>query len=94
MRLLLLLPVSGFALHHGVLLQAQVQAIFLQRSAASAAQQRPNDKDAKAGLQVQQEEFDAVTDQIPLRPVGAVEATSYTFLILAGLGLAGLCTKP
>lgn len=73
-------------------MQAQPQAVFCLRSAASAAQQRDDSKDHKGSVQVQQQEFDAITDQIPLRPVGAVEATSYTFLILAGLGLAGWCS--
>lgn len=66
-----------------------------RRFAASAAQQQHQQREAqgkgKQGLQVQQQEFDAITDQIPLRPVGAVEATSYSFLIIAGLGLAGTC---
>ena len=47
-------------------------------------------KDAKGALAVEQEEFDAITDQIPQRPMGVVEGTSYTLLIAAGIAIAGL----
>ncbi|KFM24274.1 Mitochondrial import inner membrane translocase subunit tim21 [Auxenochlorella protothecoides] len=35
-----------------------------------------------------EEEFSAITDKIPQRPVGVVEGTSYTVIILAALGFA------
>lgn len=37
----------------------------------------------------QEEAFDTLTDKIPEKPVGVVEGTSYTVVILAGLALAG-----
>lgn len=37
-----------------------------------------------------EEEFSAITDKIPQRPVGVVEGTSYTVIILAALGVSWL----
>lgn len=51
-------------------------------------------KDAKGALAVEQEEYDAITDQIPQRPMGVVEGTSYTLLIAAGIAIAGGCALP
>ena len=33
---------------------------------------------------MEEEEFNAITDKIPMRPMGAVEGTSYTIVIVAG----------
>lgn len=55
-----------------------------------AGQKQPRDGGgSKGALAAQEEEFDAITDQIPQRPVGIVEGTSYTLLIAAGIALAG-----
>lgn len=35
------------------------------------------------------EQYDEITDKIPVKPVGAVEGTSYFLVILAGLAVAG-----
>lgn len=35
------------------------------------------------------EDFSAITDKIPQRPISVVEGTSYTLVILAALGFAG-----
>lgn len=56
-------------------------------STSSAAQQQQQ-RDSDVRVRQRQEE-DAITDQIPLRPMGTVEATSYSVVIIAALGLAG-----
>lgn len=38
-------------------------------------------------LEITQERINAITDKIPQRPVGVVEGTSYTLLILAAFGV-------
>ncbi|KAK9819105.1 hypothetical protein WJX74_001759 [Apatococcus lobatus] len=53
---------------------------------AASSQQK---QQSQTALTREQEEFDALTDQIPQRPVGVVEGTSYTVVILAGLAFAG-----
>ncbi|KAK9795197.1 hypothetical protein WJX73_004391 [Symbiochloris irregularis] len=58
-------------------------------TAAAVGQQRQRQQDSQSQeLQAQQEEFNAITDQIPVRPVSAVEGASYSVLIFAGLALA------
>ena len=46
---------------------------------------------AAGGLVQQRQTADDITDQIPeiVRPMGVVEGTSYTLLIVAGLAFAG-----
>lgn len=44
----------------------------------------------KDSLTVTDEEMNAITDQIPQRPMGVVEGTSYTVVILAALAFAGM----
>lgn len=56
------------------------------RADGKQARARAADKDA---LAVDEAQFDAITDQIPQRPMGVVEGTSYTLLILAGVAVAG-----
>ena len=46
------------------------------------------DSAAESELTTAQEEFDAITDKIPVKPVGAVEGTSYGLVILAALAVA------
>ena len=46
-------------------------------------------KDGKDALTLEEEEINAITDQIPQRPMGVVEGTSYTLVIIAGIALAG-----
>ena len=53
---------------------------------AASGQQKQQPQTALAR---EQEEYDVITDQIPQRPVGVVEGTSYTIVILAGLAFAG-----
>ena len=62
--------------------QQQQQA----RADGKQARSRGAEKDA---LAVDEAQFDAITDQIPQRPMGVVEGTSYTLLILAGVAVAG-----
>lgn len=38
-------------------------------------------------MSAEEEEFSAITDKIPQRPVSVVEGTSYTLVILAALGV-------
>ena len=38
-------------------------------------------------MAAEEEEFSAITDKIPQRPVSVVEGTSYTLVILAALGV-------
>lgn len=57
-----------------------------QRADGKQAGARGREKDA---LAVDEAQFDAITDQIPQRPMGVVEGTSYTLLILAGVAVAG-----
>lgn len=40
-------------------------------------------------LELTQERINAITDKIPQRPVGVVEGTSYTLIILAAFGVCG-----
>ena len=47
-------------------------------------------KDGKDALTLEEEEINAITDQIPQRPMGVVEGTSYTLVIIAGIALAGI----
>ena len=69
----------------------------LSAAAAESSQQqaRADSKQARAraaekdALAVDEAQFDAITDQIPQRPMGVVEGTSYTLLILAGVAVAG-----
>ncbi len=56
---------------------------------AAAAQQKQQKQQTQTALTREEEEFNAITDQIPQRPVGVVEGTSYTIVILAGLAFAG-----
>lgn len=54
-----------------------------QQQATAGAQQQQQGKEK--GLAAQEEQFDEITDKhIPVRPVGAVEATSYTVVIVGG----------
>ena len=95
------LPQSSFLLVAACAWQAAFQGSFavrpLSSAAAASASSKPEGgkgagggKDAKGALAVEQEEFDAITDQIPQRPMGVVEGTSYTLLIAAGIAIAGL----
>lgn len=45
--------------------------------------------EGKNALTMEEAEFDAITDQIPQRPMGVVEGTSYTVVIIAGVAMAG-----
>ena len=83
-------------------LQGPFQAAFAVRPLTAAAtpdpragngskqQQQAASKDGKDALTVDQEEFDAITSQIPQRPMGVVEGTSYTVIIIAGIAMAGV----
>jgi len=60
---------------------------FAARGLASAAGNNEK-KGAEDRLTQQEEPFDTITDKIPEKPVGVVEGTSYSVVILAGLALA------
>lgn len=49
---------------------------------------REEQKVAASLATVDEEAFSAITDRIPQRPMGAVESTSYSLVILAALGFA------
>ena len=49
---------------------------------------REEQKVAASLATVEEEAFSAITDRIPERPMGAVESTSYSLVILAALGFA------
>ncbi|KAG2488778.1 hypothetical protein HYH03_012775 [Edaphochlamys debaryana] len=56
-------------------------------AAAGNAQQQPKgDKEQYDSLELTQEKIDSITDKIPQRPVGVVEGTSYTLIIIAAFG--------
>lgn len=56
---------------------------------AERRKRRREEQKAAASLAtVEEEEFSAITDRIPQRPMGAVESTSYSLVILAALGFA------
>lgn len=64
-----------------------------QRSQASVKDrhERETGKNApsgKEGLVINEEEFSAITDKIPQRPVSVAEGTSYSVVIIAALGFA------
>ena len=82
--------------------QGALRGTFVVRPLSAAAaessqqhQQRADGKQAgarraeKDALALDEAQFDAITDQIPQRPMGVVEGTSYTLLILAGVAVAG-----
>lgn len=52
------------------------------------ARRREAQKAASSLATIEEEEFSAITDRIPQRPMGAVESTSYSLVILAALGFA------
>ena len=84
-----------------MLLQPQLQPAFAVRPLTAAAtpnskaesgskqQQGGAEKTGKNALTVDEEEVNAITDQIPQRPMGVVEGTSYTVIIIAGIAMAG-----
>ncbi|KAK9905748.1 hypothetical protein WJX75_005641 [Coccomyxa subellipsoidea] len=66
----------------------------LSAAASSSEEGRGNKssstgKDGKTALTAQEEADDAITDQIPQRPMGVVEGTSYTVIIVAAIAMAG-----
>ena len=82
-------------------LQRPFQAAFAVRPLTASAtpdskadgskqQQRGTAKEGKDALVVDEEEINAITDQIPQRPMGVVEGTSYTVIIIAGIAMAGV----
>ncbi|GLC44281.1 hypothetical protein PLESTB_000760600 [Pleodorina starrii] len=58
-------------------------------AAAANAQEQPKQPKEQSydSLELTQEKIDAITDKIPQRPVGVVEGTSYTLIILAAFGV-------
>ena len=65
-------------------------AVSLDAGRAASGAEQAGRRAKPDALAVEQEQFDAITDQIPQRPMGVVEGTSYTFVIIAGLAFAGL----
>ena len=66
----------------------QLQEASKQASGSEGQRRKPG----VPGEVIQQVERDEITDQIPhiVRPMGVIEGTSYTVLIIAGLAFAGL----
>lgn len=60
-------------------------------ASALVAQQKPRESKPEEGGLMQESQAGDITDQIPhiVRPMGVVEGTSYTALIIAGLAFAG-----
>ncbi len=72
-------------------------------STSTAAGQQQQQQEAGSGrkeerrkdsLTVTEEDIGAITDQIPQRPMGVVEGTSYTVVIVAALAFAGMNFPP
>jgi len=58
-----------------------------QQQRQPAQQQQP--KEEFDSLELTQEKINSITDKIPQRPVGVVEGTSYTLIILAAFSVLG-----
>lgn len=83
-------------------LQAVMGATFAVRPLFVSVAQQQNQQDReeegsgrkeerrKDSLAVTDEDINAITDQIPQRPMGVVEGTSYTVIIFAALAFAGM----
>ena len=83
-------------------LQGPLHAAFAVRPLTAAAnpdlkpkngskqQQSGASKDGKNSLTLEEEDMNAITDQIPQRPMGVVEGTSYSLIIVAGIAMAGV----
>jgi import inner membrane translocase subunit TIM21 len=63
--------------------------LLRQISSSTSSRQQAKQQDAKQtqqqsvdSLEITEETFSAITDKIPQKPVGIVEGTSYTLLIL------------
>lgn len=68
---------------------------FASRQFSAAAAGKGSEEAAKKRAQQEQqslveaeEEFSAITDKIPQRPVSVAEGTSYTLVIIAALGVS------
>lgn len=59
----------------------------ISTSAPSAKKENRSERQQGAVVEAE-EEFSAITDKIPQRPVSMVEGTSYTLVIIAALGFA------
>jgi len=71
--------------------QAGSRGVSLPFAARSLSSSAGADKAGKAkedALSAGEDPFDAITDKIPEKPVGVVEGTSYTIVIVAALGFA------
>ena len=59
------------------------------RKEKESGERKSDDKHhVNSGLVASEEDFDAITDKIPQRPVSVAEGTSYSILIIAALGFA------
>jgi hypothetical protein len=56
-------------------------------SSSQAAKQQQEGKQQVDSLELTEETFSAITDKIPQKPVGVVEGTSYTIIILAAFAV-------
>ena len=75
-----------------------VRPLSVAAGASSAAEGAGNKssgtgKDGKSALAAQEQSDDAITDQIPQRPMGVVEGTSYTVVIIAAIAMAGTWSR-
>mmetsp|Transcript_10082 Transcript_10082/g.30396 ORF Transcript_10082/g.30396 Transcript_10082/m.30396 type:complete len:184 (-) Transcript_10082:352-903(-) len=53
---------------------------------AAMAQHKPKQEEKFDSMELTEEKINAITDQIPQRPMGAVETTSYSIVILFAFG--------
>lgn len=61
----------------------------LASSSATQARQQTEQKRHNKDITTQEDPFDPLTDQIPVKPVTFVEGASYSVVIFAGLAIAG-----
>jgi hypothetical protein len=66
---------------------AKLQSI--NPSLTASLRPHPSPQKAFDSLELTDEKINAITDKIPQRPVGVVEGTSYTAVILAAFGVRG-----
>lgn len=72
----------------------EVQTSVMARTLTSTASQHSataKEASSEKQLSAANEEYDAITDKIPEKPITVVEGASYGMFILAGLGIAAAC---
>jgi mitochondrial import inner membrane translocase subunit TIM21 len=64
------------------------RSAMLYSSSSQRGRRRHDADKPQEGIVAAEEEFSAITDKIPQRPVSVAEGTSYTLVIIAALGFA------